>query len=133
MASNNCNSCGEQTSNAKYCNTCVEKYNLSNEGIKKSEPVQALNKIVNNNKQYNATYGLISLVKVCFFILVGFAIIILFFVGSNVGFGILLPIILLVALIGLIMYVQLQLLEIFADVAINTQNTSRLIEKLLDK
>lgn len=133
MATNKCNSCGEQTLNAKYCDTCVAKYNLTNEGVNNSEPIIKSDKVLNNNKQYKATYSLISILKVIFFVLVFLTIIILLSIGSNIGFGFLIPIIGFVALIGLFFYVQLQLLEIFADVAINTQNTSRLIEKLLDK
>lgn len=71
--------------------------------------------------------------KVILFVLIVLTIVILLSISDTIGYVVNMPSIGLVSLIGITTYVQLQLIEIFADVAINTQNTSRLLEKFLNK
>ena len=41
--SNKCQSCGSKTDNPKYCNTCVNRYNFSNEDVKPEEVEEIVN------------------------------------------------------------------------------------------
>ena len=40
---NKCQSCGSKTDNPKYCNTCVNRYNFSNENVKPEEVEEIVN------------------------------------------------------------------------------------------
>jgi hypothetical protein len=63
MMPNKCNSCGSKTDNPKYCSSCVNRYNLSNEDAKAEEVQQIINDLELLNKVKPENYDKVLMMQ----------------------------------------------------------------------
>ena len=63
MMQNKCNSCGSKTDNPKYCNSCVNRYNLSNEDVKPEEVQEIVNDLESLNKVKPENYNKVLMMQ----------------------------------------------------------------------
>ena len=60
---NKCQSCGSKTDNPKYCKTCVDRYNFSNEDVKPEEVEEIVNDLESLNKVKPENYDKVLMMQ----------------------------------------------------------------------
>jgi len=60
---NKCQSCGSNTDNPKYCNSCVNRYKLSNEDAKPEEVQEILSDLESLNKVKPENYNKVLMMQ----------------------------------------------------------------------